>query len=350
MAARSLPLSVFLPAFLALAASGCVPGGSAKPISGTTTTSAITALTTPAPAGPKAVRILFKQATTGSFDAPPAGGTPVGVGNGLAAVRVFNADGTLLADKNNSATTSSWPTWLKNVEIGVSGPSNPSATNADCARFAGTTESTAQCSFSNQPIAGVVQSTNCGAPAAQFRVSEYDCQQGTVTDGNGGAGDGVYIRVGLCRDTGTCLGTQENLTAVLEYAASGLSAPSDPTACLSGGALTPEACADLNWKIFLKGDPASVTSPFLMLVPPLMASVNTSYPPNVGTGGSGTTTRQFVLPIAADPSIKTIQISRIKSTISNPGMFSQVCAPGGAPANSPYCVGMVFVGLTLYRM
>lgn len=299
--------------------------------------------------GTKAAKIIFKQSsTTGSFDAPLAGGTIVGAGKGHPALRLFNPDDSLLA--SGGPTSSTWPKWISSVEIGVSGANNSKALNPDCARFSGPSESSAQCSFSGQPLGGAVIPTACGAPADYFRVSEYDCSAGSAQVGTGGAEDGVFIRVTFDR-TNSYIGTGENILAVLEYAASSLNPPApNPAACMSDEGFSPENCSDQTWKAFLKSSAGAATQPFLLLVPPSFASVNPSSPPNQGSGGSGIGTRQILLPLAADSSLKVFQISRIKSMVVDSAKFQQVCAPHGLPANSAACLGMIFVSLTLYRI
>lgn len=337
----------------ALAASGCFSGTktSTKSSSSKSTTSTAT-VSSATPGGAKAARIIFLQSSTnGSFDAPSAGTAP-GLGSGHQAVRVFNADGTLLA--NGGPTASAWPKWLSRVEIGVSGAANTAATNSTCARFADVSESAAECSFSNQTLVsggGSGQATPCGAPAGYFRVSEYDCSQAAPTDGKGNHEDGVYIRAVFDRST-SVLGANENILAVLEYAASGLEGgPTSPSSCFSGSTLAPEQCSDMTWKTFLnKTGTETAPQPFMLLVPPVFGYVNTASPANVGTGGGGVSTRQIFLPLAGDSDLKVFQLSRIKTNITNAGKFQTVCAPNGAPANSAYCVGMVFVSLTFYRL
>lgn len=312
-------------------ASACRPTISTT---GTTTTDSSTA--TSIPAGAKSAKFIFRQSsTTGSFDTPSGGGTVPSPGYGWQAQRVFTADGTLLAD--GGPTASAWPKWISSLEIGISGANNTTATNSDCMRFSGAADSAAQCL-----VNGVAKS--CGAPSGYLRVSEYDCQQGTITDGTGGPSDGAYIRVNFNRDT-NYLGSTENVMAVLEYSASVMNtAPATPTNCFTAGAFTPEACSDMVWRTYLKHSATEVTQPFVMLVPPALRATG-------GSTGTGFSTKQFVLPLAGDSTLKVFQISRVKSGIANgDATFAANCAPNGVPANSPFCVGMVFLSLTFFRI
>lgn len=300
----------------------------------TTTTSAATVIDS----GPRAIRIIFKQNyPAGSFDASPGSGTPPLPGSGHQAVRYFNADGSLLA---GSATS-----WLSSFEIGISGANNTAAKNANCAKFADAAEgsNTTGCNFGT---AGVVP---CGAPNGLYRVSEYDClaTSGQVAqDGTGGAGDGIYLRATFNR---SLLGTGENLMASIEYVASAFdAAPASPTTCFSGGKPAPELCSNVTWKAYLKHSLSETVQPFLMLVPPTQNYVNTG----IGTSGVSPQMRQFVIPLAGDPRLSVLQISRIHSNLDISAAAS-ACYNGGtgtSAANSPLCAGIVIYSLTLYRI
>lgn len=305
--------------------------------------SAATAATTSNSA--RAARIIFRNTYPfGSFDAAAAAGTAAVPGSGLPATRLFNPDGSPLA--TNGPTGANWPAWVSSIEIGVSGSANGSAQNADCARFAKSREDTdTLCDFN---LDGTAE-TACGAAAGIFRVSEYDCAKGAAANGIGGPNDGVYVRVVLDRSTDK-LAANENLLAVLEYAASGLNAaPAAPTACFTGGTFNAAnpGCGDMNWQIYLKHNAYEVVQPFLMLVPPTLASVNTT----LGTGGSGVSTRQFILPLAGDADLRVLQLSRIRGLPISSPHFGDVCNTNGpTSANSALCVGMILYSLTLYRM
>lgn len=292
------------------------------------------------PSGARAARIILKQASpTGSFDAPTSGGTVNQAGSGHKAARIFNADGSLLATSPSSST---WPKWLESFEVGISGTNNAAAPNEGCATFATATEaSAANCNFG----AGA-GTANCGAPATVYRVSEVDCLAGNgTTDGKGGPADGVYLRAKFSRDS-AYLAPFENLLVVVEYAASSLNpAPSNPTSCFSGGLFSPESCADHTWKAYLKHSLTEVVQPYLLLVPPTFAYVNTT----TRTGGAGITTKQFVIPLAADSKLNTLQISRVRANLSNRALLSSTCSNGGT-GNSPLCVGIVIYSVTFYRM
>lgn len=315
-----------------------------------------TASPTPSPTasaapGVRAVKIIFQKAAGGSFDTPPAGGTPPVPGSGLQAIRLFNADGTVLASSGSSG--SGWPAWLAGFEIGISGGVNTAAKNPACANFASSSEGTnLSCDFG-----GGAASSPCGAPPGQFRVSEVDCSVGApaASNGNGGGSDGVYIRASFNRST-SALGANENILAVLEYASSALNpAPSNPTACFTGGGFSAEACSDFVWRTYLKHSTTELVQPYLMLVPPMFSSVLvTNIPsPLVGPQASGTglATKQIFLPLAGDSGLTVFQISRTQSNFPNPNTLKTYCAPNGnLPGNSPLCAGMVFYSLTLYRI
>lgn len=335
--------------------SGCLtsnPGVSASSqtsSSSSTSDSSSQAVITPAD-GAKAAKIIFRQANpSGSFSAPSSGGTTAEPGSGHAATRVFNADGSLLAD--DGPDDENWPKWLKNVEIGISGANNASATNSNCARFSAASEDTdTLCAFGTDEEAD----DTCGADEGLFRVSEIDCvsSSSTIRTGDGGPSDGVYIRAEISRDS-TYLDPTENMLVVLEYAASSLNgSPSNPTSCFSDGAFDPTNtnCSDLSWQIFMKHSADEVVQPYLLFVPPVMASVDMSANSGAGRGGSGVATKQFYLPLAGDTDLSFVQISRIKaigpSTLnSNSKKFSEVCA-----TNSALCVGMVFYSMTFFRI
>lgn len=303
--------------------------------SATSNSSAATVVST----GPKAIRIIFKQSNpTGSFDASPTNGTPATPGSGQQAVRFFNADGSLLA----GATT----TWLSSFEIGVSGSNNTAAKNPNCAKFADAAESSDldNCSFD-----GGSTSIGCGAPNGLFRVSEYDCVMTTgqvPDDGTGGPSDGIYLRATFNRNL---LGSGENIMAAIEYvAASYDAAPSSPTTCFSGGKPAPENCSNVAWKAYLKHSVGETVQPFLMLVPPTQNYVNTG----VGTSGVSPQMKQFIIPLAGDPSLQVLQISRIHSNLDKTASATACYNGGSEPnaANSPLCAGIVIYSLTLYRI
>ncbi|MEO7161307.1 MAG: hypothetical protein ABI041_00160 [Bdellovibrionia bacterium] len=307
---------------------------------------AISALTsvaaTPTPAvtvagGVKAVKIYFQASTNSSFDAPSSNllGTVAAVGSGLQAKRIYNGDGSALALRGT--TDPSWPAWLTSFEIGVSGSSNASATNAHCANFVYSTEaiSTRDC---KTPL-GVTY--NCGAPLNQFRVSEWDCTGASV--GNGGPSDGIYFRAVFNRAT-TALGTNENILAVIEYSASALNAaPTNPLNCFSGGIFTPESCSDFTWRAYLKRSALDTVQPFLVMVPPISSSSLQA--------GTGLVAKQIFLPIAADPTFTTFQLSRTGSILTPATTnFSTQCLNARSTGDSPLCAGMIFYSITFFRI
>jgi hypothetical protein len=349
---KSIIISTWLTAFATFLLGGCVGTNDAG--SSTESSSSSSSASVTVAGGTKAAKIFFKTGyPAGSFDSPSSGGTVATPGSGLQAVRIFNADGSLLAA--NGPTDSAWPKWISSVEIGISGSNNTSAPNADCARFAAVGEdASAKCNFKGLANPSASDLTACGAGTGLFRVSEYDCAKAATATGTGGPSDGVYIRATFNRDT-TYLGSGENVMAVLEYAASTLNqAPAAPTTCFSGGVFdsTASGCADQTWKIFLKSSASETVQPFFMLVPPSFAWVRTTN----GTGGSGAAAKQIILPLAGNADLSVMQISRIKALsddVTSSGNFSKICTSNGAgltPANSALCLGMVFYSLTFYRM
>jgi hypothetical protein len=308
--------------------------------SDTSNTATTSTLTTSA----RAVRIIFKNSSDGSFNSyTGTTGTEPKPGSGHPAVRLFNPDNSLLA---NGSTSTSWPGWLTGVEIGISGANlgdgtgNLSAANADCARFA--SSDNAFCNFDND--AGTAD-IKCSAPDGLYRISEFDCTNSTSTiTGNGGPNDGVYIRATINRDT-TKMAATENIMAVLEYASSDFNrASQNPSACFTDGLFTPTAanCSDMVWQLFVKHNAYEIVQPFLLLVPPSVGSVDATN--NKAAGGVAT--KQFIIPLAGDSGLKVFQFSRIKALDHTKSPFSD----SRCGSKSAHCVGMVFYSLTLYRM
>ncbi len=313
------------------------------------------------PGGARSIKILFKQSTAGSFDAPPSSGTLPQVGQGLKASRLFNLDGSILASAVLNTTTgkinqsANWPAWFKSLEIGVSGSLNTAAPNPDCARFADSSESTlSNCFIGPGPTPNTLPNPSaCGAPAGQFRVSEADCAiaNGSIqaaTTGSGGANDGIYFRAVFDR---TNLGSTENLLVVLEYASSSLnSAPSNPSLCFTNGSFTPEKCSDFVWRTYLKRSESEVVQPYLLLVPPTFSAVlgSNGILPN---SGAGLATKQIFIPLASNAAYSVFQISRTQANFPSIQNLLNYCTAAAAlPGRSPLCAGMVFYSLTLIRI
>jgi hypothetical protein len=307
------------------------------------------------PSTARAVRIIFQTGTSGSFNVPSNAGTPVGVGNGLQALRLFDTQGNTIA--TTGTTDPNWPTWLQSFEIGISGASNTAAPNPNCARFPeGTSEASAACTFGSN-------SSTCGS-SANFRISEVDCGVSPPATGQGNAQDGIYFRAIFNRNT-AYLGPTENILAVIEYAASAYNgAPSNPTTCFSsssGTGFAPEQCADFSWKVFLKHYPTEATQPFMMMIPPTPYYV---YGNSTNTSGASTVTKQFFVPLASDQNLTEVQISRITSnlvsgwsgwTASNTyANYLLACDPGtlrtSTGADTPLCAGLVVSSITFYRI
>lgn len=345
-----MPLTPLLTSLLiSMPISGCLSSNFNTPSVKSSTTTSILTTPSPLPQGARAAKIIFKRVIDGgSFAEPPATGTVNAESGGVQATQVFNADDSVLA---TSTSSSSWPSWLSSVELGISGSSNQQAGNPDCARFSSsaiTSDGGAQCKF-KYPSADL---TSCGAGAGYYRVSDYDCNDHSTSTARGiGSGletDGVYIRAILNRDS-SAIGPYENILTVLEYSASAMNAaPSNPSSCFNGGSALIESCSDLTWRIFTKHSVSETLQSFLLLVPPAFASINTS----TGIGGSGVSTKQFIIPLAGDSHLKVLQISRtgLSTILSSDPNFANICAPNGSPANSALCVGMVFYSITFYRI
>lgn len=355
------PLALLAP--LAAISTGCLePGtGGFNPSKlSTTSTSTI-------PSGVMAVQVIFNT-STGSFAPAPSGGTAAGDGSGLAAVKLFKTDGTTVLA--NGTTDANWPAWLSSVELGVTGSNSKYtvafggggtfSSNTNCARFTTTAEASAtNCNFGSG-------AAGCDAPAGGFRVSEVDCDYGFdpagqgSESGNGSAGDNVYVRAKFNRSS---LGSQENVLVVVNYAASSFHAPSaNPSTCFTNGNFAPENCSDFTWKVFLRSSPTEVpTNPFMIFLPP-----TTSYVAN-NSKASGATmaTKQFIIPLASNPTVNTLQLSRVTKVPVDPApynlplqdsdaTFTSACDVGGTHTstggNSPLCAGVVFYSMTFYRI
>jgi hypothetical protein len=306
----------------------------------------------PAAGGEKAVRIELRaiNGTSGSFPSVPGGYAGTTGPSGWIATQLLRPDGTVLA---NSPASGSWPAWLSSFDISLSGPSNSNSTNGDCARFAAAGEDTsALCDFKKAGTPTVP----CGASGGYYRISEYDCHLGSQGTPSGKIDDGVQLRAVFNRSAGA-LGANENILVVIEYSASALNPPvANPSQCFSGGVFAPEACTDIIWKAFLKTSPGQANAaPFLLFIPPALAYVEPSIGLN-GSGGGGVSTKQFVLPLASNAALNTLQISRMVSTST--GMqtgagtpFQKTCHPGGSgAANSANCAGAVFYSITFFRI
>jgi len=320
------------------------------------TTSSVTDSSSSATAiasGARAAKIIFKESSTsGSFNSAPSNGTKNSPGNGHQAVRIFNADNSLLA--SGGPTASAWPKWITGVEVGISGPSNGGSSNRDCTRFSDTSEATSTTCDVDQSN-GNASNIPCGAADGYLRVAEYECTRAATltSDGNGGPNDGVYIRVGLSRGT-AYFGSSENLMGVLEYSANSLNSGAvDPQNCIQNGLFNPanRGCADQVYQLFIKHNAYEVVQPFLMIAPPSINFVDKT----LKKMGGGVGTKQFMIPLASDSDLKVIQISRIRAlenSETDGDDFTDYCTSDGqgATTSSALCVGMVFYSLTLYRM
>ena len=272
------------------------------------------------PGGPRFVKVKFQasdptvQPVLGSFNANPSP-TSAGIGNGLKAVRFFNE-----ADLEISPVNVPWIEW---VEVSISGTSGTTGTgNPGCFRFVNTTETNVICG-----------GFNCGAPAGYLRLSEFDCSNpGPAPDANN-----IHIAVKFRKDPSR-LAPHENVQVALTYIASALTpASDDPSACFTGGVFSPQnpGCSDLTWHARLTENAIDTVQPFKLLIPPI-----TNLMTALTNRRSGATTQTFVVPLAYN-NIQHLVLSRTAGHI-----------PAGANclANSPGCVGVIFIEMILMRI
>jgi hypothetical protein len=283
--------------------------------------------------GTKAVKVITsKNVTTGSFTNPSA--VPVATpipspypgydGSttylpGVSASTFFNVDGTTSITK---------PSWLQDIQVGVTGVS----TSAACAKFG--------------------DGANSLDVSDYYRTSEVDCTVGE--NGTGTPTDPVFIRILLDRDTAV-LGSAENLMVQIEYQASGLHLNTD------GIEANVEDNVDQLWKVFWNSTLGSGSSPnpFSVFVPPHYGACLQSGTGIVGAPGNCVVgnsyrggpiqTKQILIPLSAYPTLKVIQISRVRSRITSTTPYDYVpnyCLS----SNSPYCLGVVVRSITLMRL
>jgi len=329
---------------LLIVSAGCL---SSTPPQSTLETSTTATTSLSYPGGEKAAKIIFKvidntPGSMGSFDSFPSSGTAPAEFSGFAARRVYRPDNTVL---------SSFPSWLKGLEVGISGEGNTAAPNdTRCARFAMAEEmNLTNCIF------GGGNDKVCAAPGSYYRVSERDCSSATTANGDGRATDGIYIRTFFNRDT-SVLAAHENILAVVEYSATSFHKyQNDPKSCLdtTSGTFSMDNCSDFIWKTFLRpttnpySPPATPPQPFMFLIPRMTGYVETA---TLKTGGE-VQSKQFVLPLASDASLSVFQISRIKSRLKQADLgaawntFTATCGE-----SSPFCAGTVFYSITFYRI
>lgn len=336
------PRSSYFAGAIALASlfSGCLNEASVK------RDTLVNAAVSQVPGGPRFVRVKFFAPTgtstnVGSFNLPNNGTAP-GFGHGIQAVRFFD---------EHDQVISSVP-WLDRVEVSISGGPNTSATNSNCFRFSGLGEQARQC------LANGVGTTpeKCGAPDGFLRLSESDCSASgsTITQGNGSDTDGVYFGVKFNRDP-SVLAAHENIQVGITYTASALRPSStDPSNCFdSGGTFTPgnPDCSDLAWHVYLKDSTSSVVNPFKLFIPPVNNMADSTK-----VRRSGASTQMFVVPLAYN-SLQYLIFSRTNAmdhTVpgsSSTNLLSERCNdPSSGAANSPGCLGLVLVDMTLSRI
>ena len=144
--------------------------------------------------------------------------------------------------------------------------------------------------------------------------------------------------------------------ATLTYVATTMTAgPTTPTSCFPGNVFSPDTpgCSDMSWKSYLKNSGTTMPLPFMLIVPPSYSYYSASTQ-SIVNGGT-LATKQFYLPLGADSTLDTFQLSRVQAratTLNTLNSNLSICAPipHGAPWDSAMCLGMVFYSITFYRM
>jgi hypothetical protein len=285
--------------------------------------------------------VVFRTVTGAAGEQGGSFPAPSGTGGVTSATRLLKPDHSVLATGGPSADA--WPKWIKNIQLGTSGSSTAGDNN--CARFSASGES-ATCTVNGEP-------RSCGV-SDYYRVSEYDCNGNSALNGSGISTDRVFIRVEFDRDP-TRLAIHENVLLTLQYAASvAHREPRDPSQCFDGGAFNPsnDYCSDMSWAFYLRGSATSNPAPFLFLVPTATNQVSLAEK----TLGTAIATKQFIIPLASDTALTTLQISRQRAVSRSGGPISGTAATSNqilehvCVTNSPFCMGMVFYSMTLTRM
>lgn len=294
--------------------------------------------------GPVSAKVVFRTVSGASGEQGGSFSVPSGSGGVASATRLLRPDNTVLVTGGPSAE--GWPKWIKNIQLGTTGPSTSGL--PECARFGAASESTTQCTVNGTPV-------NCGI-ADHYRVSEHNCMQNgsVVAAGNGSPTDRVFIRVEFDRDP-TFLAVHENVLLTLQYAASvAHREPKDPSQCFTGGVFTPsnDNCSDMSWAFYLRTTTATSPAPFLFLVPTASNQVSLAD----SSLGTAISTKQFILPLASDTTLTTLQLSRQRAVARGGGAIVGTTATSSqilehvCESNSPFCMGMVFYSMTLTRM
>ena len=242
---------------------------------------------------------------------------------------------------NLDDTVGTKPSWLLDFQLGVTSKTPSSA----CATFGGSGSAggtTGALSLDTQDL---------------YRVSESNC---TGINGSGTPVDPVFIRIVLDRTT-TQIGSSENLLMQIEYQSSGVHFNSD------GSNVDPEKNVDQLWKIFWDTTLGPGYSPkaFATFIPPdLSACVETGTGDAASLGGltnncasstykgSPTKTRQFIIPLSAYPTMRVIQISRVKGRSDTP-TTNYINGSGTTKfcgTDDPLCAGVVIHSVSLMRM
>lgn len=285
--------------------------------------------------GSQAVRVYFRtlDKELGSFPLPSSSGTENLPMKGLFATKLYKPDQSILVSGNPQSPD--WPAWIEGIEVTLSGQSNLALPNAQCAQFLRNEVnlSDEQKDYRGDMGSLQVSEADCGPPTSDSSLTK----NGTII-GNGGPNDGFSIRVYFNRDVN--MGPTENILLTLQYQASGsIGIAPDKTSALNCNSATGiKDCPEMLYQVYLKNSPTDVLQPFVMLIPPIHSPLN-----ELGYTNRDYTQKQIFIPLAAYPSVKVIQISRIFGL----GEWAREKCGGTL---SPRCLGVIFHSLTLHRI
>lgn len=406
MGVRSIHIIGIGAGVIMMMASACLkPGDAAKIGKTASVTNTSGNLQTGATGGARVAVVRFSTSNNGSFrpnDVPQGGvGTDDEYGSGVPAVRLWGANntGNPIADAGNGAlpenisSIAGWPAWIERIEVGLSGANNPRYKQTNCMKFAGA-DLTPNCNTSTPDLAANNYVSNCRAPEGKLAMSEKNCHRNVVipaavpnaaqlqlANDLSDASDldtGIFIRVAFKRSE---LGASENILVDLKYYASTWnSPPSNPRGCFnSSGVYTPNSptCTDLAWAAYLSAGVGSLSSmpvqPFLWLAPPAAHAWRGGMgeAPDAQTENMGfrvPVSQQIIIPLSSDPDAKFLELTRRHiywptSQNSIPtglegqypfgrqsGLVWPTKSINACGDDSPFCAGIVFDSLSLYRI
>ncbi len=321
----------------------------------------------PFAAGPRALKIIFKQTGTanpsGSFNinANPELGTSLVFGEGRKVIRYFKADGsTILADAVTSPDQ--MPAFIERAEITLGGSQNRGTAGRNislsmgCSAFTPSTVSGHACL-----IPPSTTNTPCTGPTGFWAINEQSCMH----EGNnrrpligvGNSNDPVrfIMKLKLSEMSGF-----ENLRITFQYIASTMRSDgqgSAPINCFPGGNnprfdIGASNCSDLSWQAYVSEnlDPtASKAHPLRVLIPPI-----SSHPEN-GIISGAPTTSQVIVPISQirKPGQNSLYfiLSRKNAYTGNPTACAVVSPnpPAGYIHYTAPCHGVVMIDALIER-